>query len=80
MTTSEKDYREVIDKLTQNSFDPQTSMGSPFVAFRGTGKIFDNLKTGIQRLQDVNEQLPDLDLLSRERRLIDNFRMYAAAY
>lgn len=80
MATSRKTYHKLIDELTQNSFDPGTQMGSPFVAFRGSGKIFGNLKTGLQRLQDVNQQLPDWDLLSRERRLIDNFRMYAAAY
>ena len=70
----------LVERLSKHSYDPIRKAAIPFVAFRGAGRTYGNLNTGVQRLCNEHGPLVGSDLLNCERRLLDNFRLYAAAH
>lgn len=77
---SPKNWNELDKLLWQCSWDPKTRKSNPYVAFRGLPEDYGNLRTTLQRLGYPRPQYNDIELASRERRLIDNFRMYAGEH
>lgn len=75
-----KDWNELNEMLWEWSWIKNENRCSPYVAFRGLSQNHDNLSTSLQRLDPSNTWLNDNELLSRERRLIDNFRLYASEH
>ena len=73
---SPKDWEELNKLLWKKSWNPKKEKINPYVAFRGLSENYDNLKTSIQRIGSFSES----ELATRERRLIDNFRIYASEH
>lgn len=69
-------WEELDSFLWKNSWNPKNKKINPYVAFRGLSEDYGNLKTSIQRIGSFSEK----DLESIERRLIDNFRIYATEH
>ena len=72
-----KNWNELNDQLWQWSWDVKSVCCNPYVAFRGLSECYENLSTSIQRL---NDKFTNVELESRERRLLDNFRIYASEH
>jgi FRG domain len=75
-----KTFSTLVQQLTRRSFDTTKRAAIPFVAFRGVGRIYGNLNTGIQRQTIGKRTLRTSELSQRERLLIDTFRSYASAH
>jgi len=72
-----KSWNKLNDILWKSSKDHKYQKYRPYVAFRGLSEDYGNLRTGIQRIGGPRIQLDAEELLWRERRLIDSFRLTA---
>jgi hypothetical protein len=75
-----RNWNEVLELLWKESWDSKASSSSPFVSFRGLPENYGNLLTSLQRLGYPSAKIAASDLIQRERRLLDNFRVYAAQH
>ena len=73
-------WNELNNLLWKNSWDPRKEKINPYVAFRGLSEDYDSLSTSLQRIGYTTGQCSAIELATRERRLIDNFRMYASEH